>query len=62
MAVQKSRVTPRRRGNRRSHDSLKTPAVSVEPMTGETHLRHHVSSDGYYRGRKIIETPEEDLD
>ncbi len=62
MAVQKSRVTPRRRGNRRSHDSLKAPAVSVEPTTGETHLRHHVSPDGFYRGRKIIDTPEEDLD
>ncbi len=62
MAVQKSRVTPRRRGNRRSHDSLKKPALSVELTTGETHLRHHVSPDGFYRGRKVIETPEEDLD
>jgi len=63
MAVQKSRVTPRRRGNRRSHDSLKKPAVSVEPTTGESHLRHHVSPDGFYRGRKVIDTPEEeDLD
>lgn len=62
MAVQKSRVTPRRRGNRRSHDGLKKPAVSVEPTTGETHLRHHVSADGFYRGRKVIEAPEEDLD
>ena len=63
MAVQKSRVTPRRRGNRRSHDSLKQPAVSVEPTTGETHLRHHVSPDGFYRGRKIIDkSPQEDLD
>jgi large subunit ribosomal protein L32 len=62
MAVQKSRVPPRRRGNRRAHDSLKKPAFSVEPTTGETHLRHHVSPDGFYRGRKVIETPEEDLD
>ncbi len=62
MAVQKSRVTPRRRGNRRSHDGLKKPALSVEPTTGETHLRHHVSADGFYRGRKVIEAPEEDLD
>ncbi len=62
MAVQKSRVTPRRRGNRRSHDGLKKPALSIEQTTGETHLRHHVSPDGFYRGRKVIETPEEDLD
>ncbi len=54
MAVQKSRKTPSRRGMRRSHDSLKRPTLSVEQTTGETHLRHHVSPDGYYRGRKVI--------
>ena len=57
MAVQKSRVTRSRRGQRRSHDSLKRPAISIEPTSGETHLRHHVSSDGFYRGRKVIDTP-----
>lgn len=62
MAVQKSRVTPARRGNRRSHDGLKKPALSVESSTGETHLRHHVSPEGFYRGRKVIDSPEEDLD
>lgn len=60
MSVQKSRVPPRRRGNRRSHDSLKKPAVSIDPTTGETHLRHHVSPDGYYRGRKVIDTPDDE--
>ncbi len=59
MAVQKSRRTPSTRGMRRSHDRLKKPAVSVEPTTGETHRRHHVSPDGYYRGKKVIETAEE---
>ena len=54
MAVQKSRKTPSRRGMRRSHDSLKRPSLSVEQTTGETHLRHHVSPDGYYRGRKVL--------
>lgn len=60
MAVQKSRKTPSRRGMRRSHDSLKKPAVSIEPTTGETHLRHHVSPDGYYRGRKVVESSEDE--
>jgi large subunit ribosomal protein L32 len=59
MAVQKSRKTPSRRGMRRSHDSLKRPTLSVEQTTGETHLRHHVSPDGYYRGRKVLD---KDLD
>jgi large subunit ribosomal protein L32 len=54
MAVQKSRKTPSRRGMRRSHDSLKGAALSVEQTTGETHLRHHISPDGYYRGRKVV--------
>ena len=57
MAVQKSRKTPSTRGMRRSHDALSAPTLSVEPTTGETHLRHHVSPGGYYRGRKVIDTP-----
>ncbi len=57
MAVQKSRKTPSRRGMRRAHDALKAPTLSTEPTTGETHLRHHVSPEGYYRGRKVVDTP-----
>ncbi|MEX0451459.1 UNVERIFIED_CONTAM: 50S ribosomal protein L32 [Spiribacter pallidus] len=55
MAVQKSKKTPSRRGMRRSHDALKGPALSVESTTGETHRRHHISADGFYRGRKVTE-------
>ena len=54
MAVQKSRKTPSKRGMRRSHDALTSATLSVEPSTGEIHRRHHVSADGYYRGRKVI--------
>ncbi len=59
MAVQKNRKTPSKRGMRRSHDALKTSALSIEPTTGETHLRHHVSPDGYYRGRRILDSGDE---
>ena len=63
MAVQKSRKTPSRRGMRRSHDGLSGPALSIEPTSGETHMRHRVSPDGYYRGKKVIATKvEEDLE
>ena len=62
MAVQKSRKTPSRRGMRRSHDSLKVPTLSVDPTTGETHLRHNVTPEGYYRGRKVIDTPVVELE
>jgi large subunit ribosomal protein L32 len=55
MAVQKTRKSRSKRGMRRAHDRLDRPTLSEEPTTGETHLRHHVSSDGYYRGRKVVE-------
>lgn len=55
MAVQKSKVTRSRRGMRRSHDSLSNPTLSIEPTTGETHRRHHVSADGYYKGKKVTD-------
>ncbi|MEO0576485.1 MAG: 50S ribosomal protein L32 [Pseudomonadota bacterium] len=57
MAVQKSRRTPSTRGMRRGHDKLKGKTLSVEPTTGETHLRHHVSPDGFYRGKQVIAQP-----
>ena len=53
MAVQKSKKTPSRRGMRRAHDALKGPTLSTDPTSGETHRRHHVTADGYYRGRKL---------
>lgn len=55
MAVQKSRVTPSRRGMRRAHDALKKPALSIDKTSGEMHRRHHVTADGYYRGRKVLD-------
>jgi large subunit ribosomal protein L32 len=57
MAVQKSKKSRSRRGHRRSHDALTLPAVSVDPTSGETHLRHHVTADGFYRGRRVIDKP-----
>jgi large subunit ribosomal protein L32 len=54
MAVQQNKATPSVRGMRRSHDRLKKAALSEDPTTGETHRRHHVSADGYYRGRQVI--------
>ncbi len=53
MAVQQNRKTRSRRGMRRSHDALTGVALSIESTTGETHLRHHISPDGYFKGRKI---------
>lgn len=54
MAVQKSRKSRSTRGMRRSHDALTASALSVDAATGETHQRHHISPDGYYKGRQVI--------
>jgi large subunit ribosomal protein L32 len=55
MAVQKSRVSPSRRGMRRAHDALSAKQLATDPTSGETHLRHHVTAEGYYRGRQVIQ-------
>jgi len=54
MAVQKSKVTRSRRGQRRSHDSLTSKTLSQDAMTGETHLRHHMTPEGIYKGRQVV--------
>ncbi|HHT9057302.1 TPA: 50S ribosomal protein L32, partial [Burkholderia cenocepacia] len=45
-----------KRGMHRSHDFLTAAPLAVEPSTGEVHLRHHVSPNGYYRGKKVVKT------
>lgn len=55
MAVQKSRRTPSTRGMRRGHDKLKVPTLAVDKTSGETHRRHHISADGFYRGERVVE-------
>ena len=59
MAVQKSKKSPSRRGMRRSHDALSLHALSVEATTGEIHLRHNITPEGYYKGNKVIESKSE---
>lgn len=59
MAVQQSKKSRSRRDMRRSHDALSNPTLSVDATTGETHRRHHVSADGFYRGRQIVEKGDE---
>ena len=55
MAVQKNKPTRSKRGMRRSHDSLKCSSISIDKISGEIHLRHNITKNGYYRGRKIFE-------
>ncbi|SJM90628.1 50S ribosomal protein L32 [Crenothrix polyspora] len=54
MAVPKSKISRSRRGQRRSHDALTAKTLSQDAITGETHLRHHMTPDGFFKGRQIV--------
>lgn len=62
MAVQKNRKTRSKRGMRRAHDALSAPALTEDRDTGEIHRRHHITPDGFYRGRQVIRDAADDLD
>lgn len=54
MAVQQNKKTPSKRGMRRAHKALRKPTLSIDSASGEIHRRHHVTPDGYYRGKKVV--------
>jgi large subunit ribosomal protein L32 len=54
VAVQKNKVTRSKRNMRRAHDGLASATLVVDPTTGETHRRHHITADGFYRGQQVI--------
>ncbi len=56
MAVQQNKKSPSKRGMHRAHDFLTDPPLAVEPITGEVHRRHHISPNGFYRGKKVVQT------
>ncbi|MBK2029219.1 50S ribosomal protein L32 [Francisella noatunensis] len=60
MAVQQVKKSRSKRDMRRSHDSLTGPTLSTDKSTGELHLRHHVSPNGFYKGKKAVDTKSED--
>ncbi len=54
MAVGQARTTRSKRGMRRAHDALTDSTLSIDATTGETHRRHHITPEGFYRGRQVI--------
>lgn len=54
MAVQKNKPTRSKRGMRRSHDHIKIPLLSTDKKSGEIHFRHHITKNGFYKGKKIF--------
>jgi large subunit ribosomal protein L32 len=60
MAVPKRKVSPMRRGHRRSSDSLKQPTYIEDAQSGELRRPHHIDlKTGMYRGKKILEIKDE---
>ena len=56
MAVPKKKVSPSRRGNRRSHDSLSMNTIVECENCGAEKLPHHVCPNcGYYKKRNVIQ-------
>ncbi|MBR1375466.1 MAG: 50S ribosomal protein L32 [Cardiobacteriaceae bacterium] len=62
MAVQQNRKTPSKRDMRRSHDALGFATLATDKTSGERHLRHHITKDGFYRGKQVIVKPEQVID
>lgn len=60
MAVQQNRKSRSKRDKRRhTHARMKRPTLSVDSTTGETHRRHHVTRDGFYRGRQVVDSSDD---
>jgi len=55
MAVQQVKVSRSRRNMRRAHDALTAPTLSTDQTTGEVHRRHHITADGFYKGKKVLD-------
>ena len=59
MAVQKSKVSRSKRNKRRTHDVLSGASLSTDQASGEVHKRHHMTADGFYKGKKVLDLNEE---
>ena len=58
MAVPKKKTSRSRKKQRRAHHRLKVPAYCEDPDTGEVRRPHHMSPEGMYKGRQIVEVEE----
>jgi large subunit ribosomal protein L32 len=58
MAVPKRKTSPSKRNMRRGGNGsykVNLPNVVIDATTGEYKLSHHISVDGYYNGRKVVD-------
>ena len=55
MAVPKRKISPSRRGMRRSADALKRPSYVEDKDSGELRRPHHIDlKSGMYKGRQVL--------
>ena len=60
MAVPKRKVSRARRGNRRSHDALRKPAMSFCPRCAEPKAPHRICPNcNTYKGKSFLKEDEE---
>jgi len=58
MAHPKRKISKTRRDKRRTHDKASAPTLSVDPTTGEPHVRHRAhwyEGKLYYKGKVVME-------
>lgn len=60
MAVPKSKITPSRRGMRRSHDRLQAASYIEDKKSGNLRRNHHIDlKSGEYNGRPVLDATED---
>jgi large subunit ribosomal protein L32 len=57
----KRKISNSRRDKRRTHYKGATPTLTVEAASGETHLRHRVTANGYYKGKLAFPDMKKDI-
>ena len=55
MAVGKSKKSRACSKKGRNHYTMATQTICEEVASGEMHLRHNISPNGYYRGQQVIQ-------
>lgn len=54
MAVPARKTSKAKKRLRRTHKKLNFPEISVDEATGDFKRSHHVSRNGFYKGRKVL--------
>lgn len=55
MAVPARRTSKAKKKLRRTHQKINRPEISFDAATGDYRRSHHVSLEGYYKNKKVIE-------